>query len=95
MDLPESHYVEQYCTGEIEHRLQDGTRIDCLTDEYAIEVDKCHKWAEAIGQALYYANSTGRKPKIVLICSPDEQRFYYRATIAAPDGVAVEVLEVD
>jgi hypothetical protein len=92
MDLPESHYVEQYCKGQIEHVLPDRTRIDCLTDTHAIEFDFCHKWAESIGQALYYANSTGRSPKIVLICRPDEQRFYYRVRVAAPD-ITVEVID--
>lgn len=80
----EADYVREHCKGEIEHRLYDGTRVDCLTDEYAKEYDFCHKWAESAGQALYYADITGKKPGIVLICDPDEQRFYYRAKIACP-----------
>jgi hypothetical protein len=91
MDLPESYYVEQYCAGQIEYVLQDRTRVDCLTEEYAIEFDWCNKWAEAIGQSLYYASLTGKKPKIVLICRDDEQRFYYRVRVAAPD-ITIEVI---
>lgn len=30
-------------------------RIDLLTSDYAIEVDKLEKFHEAIGQALHYA----------------------------------------
>ena len=52
---PEEFYVEQTCSGEIEVRLPDRTRVDCLTNEYAIEYDFSNKWAEAIGQALHVA----------------------------------------
>ena len=32
----ERWYQEKYCTGELEHRLSDGARVDCLTDSHAI-----------------------------------------------------------
>jgi hypothetical protein len=41
-------------------------RIDLLTDEYAIEVDRLEKFHEAIGQALHYAKETGKKPAIAI-----------------------------
>jgi hypothetical protein len=41
-------------------------RIDLLTDEYAIEVEKLDKFHEAIGQALHYAKETGKKPAIAI-----------------------------
>ena len=53
--------------GEMEVVLSDRTRVDCLTEEYAIEVDFAKKWAESVGQALYYAKITGKKPAIGLI----------------------------
>lgn len=53
---------------ELEHRLSSGGRVDCLDSEYAIEVDYADKWAEAIGQSLYYAASTQRKPAVILLC---------------------------
>ncbi|MFH1027609.1 MAG: hypothetical protein V1791_06370 [Pseudomonadota bacterium] len=34
---------------------------------YAVEVEYAHKWAEAIGQSLYYSRMTGKKPGVVLI----------------------------
>jgi hypothetical protein len=53
--------------GHIEHRLADGTRIDVLTGSHAVEVEYGCKWAEAIGQALWYATASGKTPGIVLI----------------------------
>jgi hypothetical protein len=54
-----------------------GARIDCLTAEYAIEVDYVDHWAESVGQALYYASATKRKPGIILLCpSSSSERVY-------------------
>lgn len=66
----EKYYQTQLCTklnGVMEQSLLDRTRIDCLTDKYAIEVEFSKKWAESIGQSLYYAEMTGKKPAIGLI----------------------------
>lgn len=39
------------CAGmQMNRYLPNGTYVDCLTDDYAIEVDFSNKWAEAIGQ---------------------------------------------
>ncbi len=57
----------------MEQSLLDRTRIDCLTDEYAIEVDFSKKWAESVGQALYYAEMTGKKPAVGLIVRETEK----------------------
>lgn len=51
-----------------EQTLSNGTRVDCLTDRLAIEVDFAHKWAESIGQAMNYAAATGKQPAVILIC---------------------------
>ena len=68
------------CGGVIEHILPDKTRVDCLTDEYAIEFDFGYKWAESIGQALYYGVITNRKPGVVLILErpAKDQRYLNR-----------------
>jgi hypothetical protein len=47
-------------------------RIDLLTDEYAIEVDRLEKFHEAMGQALHYAKETGRKPAIAIFITDSE-----------------------
>ena len=66
----ESYYVNQWCTsdfGRKEAVLWDMTRVDCLAKDYAIEFDFAKKWAEAVGQSLYYSKMTGKKPAIALI----------------------------
>jgi hypothetical protein len=77
----EKFYQTQFCNdmkGEMEVILEDRTRVDCLTDEYAIEVDFAKKWAESIGQSLFYAEITSRKPAIVLIIGKKDQRYITR-----------------
>lgn len=91
-DWAESDYVNYYCTqwkGVIEYVLPDRTRVDCLTDTHAIEFDWCRKWAEAIGQSLYYSKMTGKTPQIVLICKPNENRFVERLKIASDVQVII------
>lgn len=41
-------------------------RIDLLSDDYAVEVDRLEKFHEEIGQALHYARETGKKPAIAV-----------------------------
>ena len=91
-DLKESDYAKAHCKGTLEYRLFDGTRVDCLADDRAIEFDFCHKWAEAAGQARWYSAATGKPPGVVLICSPDEDRFIYRAMVACGVGCLVETV---
>jgi len=71
----ESWYVQLSCDGEIEVQLPDRTRIDCLTDEYAIEYDFTSKWAEAIGQSLHYSLMTGKQAGIILIGSQEDAGY--------------------
>lgn len=73
---PEREYVSQYCPGSTEVILPDRTRIDCLTDEYAIEFDFAPKWAEAVGQSLHYAYMTGRVAAIYLILESDKDMHF-------------------
>ena len=47
--------------------LPDRTRCDCITKTHAIEFDFGSKWAESIGQALYYSMQTGKRAGVVLI----------------------------
>lgn len=74
--MPEKWYQKQLCDGAQEVRLSDGTRVDCLTDEYAVEFDFAPKWAEAIGQSLHYARMSGKKPGIVLIAESKKDWKY-------------------
>jgi hypothetical protein len=82
--LPEKYYQAEWCEaagGVQEYTLPDRTRCDCLTENHAVEMDFGRKWAEAIGQALYYSASTGRRAGIVLILeSPEDIRYWRRLT---------------
>jgi len=54
----------------------EGGRIDVMTDTEAIEIDWPHKWHEGLGQALHYADATGKKPVLALIAySQDPQKL--------------------
>ena len=44
----------------------EGGRIDVLTATQAIEVDRPNKWHEGLGQALHYAEATGKQGVLAL-----------------------------
>ena len=95
----EAEWVEHFATdlnGTIPtERLWDRTQPDLITDTHAIEFDFGPKWAEAIGQALYYAELTGKKPGIVLLLRPDNNRFGYRCqTICAKYGIRLWIKRI-
>lgn len=81
-DYPERAYQEAWCArqgGLTEVVLKGGSRVDCLTETHAVEVEFAPKWKEAIGQSLYYAKKTGKKPGIVLIKErPEDQKYLGR-----------------
>jgi len=59
--------------------LFDKARVDILTDAEAIEVDWAHKWAEGIGQALYYGAVTKKTPVVLLLMNTtDEEKYLAR-----------------
>ena len=55
-----------------EVRLEDGTRADLISEDYAIEVDWSAKWAEGIGQALFYSEMTSKAPGVLLLRKSDQ-----------------------
>ena len=61
-----SEALAVYLGGEAEYRLPDKSRIDVLTDEHAIELDWLHKWHEGVGQALHYAELSGKEPVVAI-----------------------------
>ena len=78
----EKEYQECWCNahnGLMEYKLQDYTRVDCLTSTHAIEFDFAPKVYESIGQALYYGLETCKKPGIVLILeNPQNEQKYVK-----------------
>ena len=77
----ESEYQHVWCSlhnGIEEYKNKDFTRVDCLTKTHAVEFDFANKWAESVGQALYYGLMTGKRAKVVLILeNPQKQIIYY------------------
>jgi hypothetical protein len=77
---------DRYCAGmPTGVRLADGSIVDCLDGDLAIEVDFSDHWAAAIGQSLHYARVQGERsaelsargrrglssirPAIILVCN--------------------------
>lgn len=85
----EADYVNAYCKGTIEYVLNDKTRIDCLTESYAIEFDWAKKWAESVGQSLYYANMTGKLPAVAIILKSKRDERYIRRIKKADKDIKV------
>jgi len=73
---------------EAEHRLPCGARVDLLTPTAAIEIDWPKKWAEGVGQALYYGAQTNRRAVVLYLVSDPvaEARYLDRARVAADAG---------
>ncbi len=95
---PEKYYQKLWCDqhgGVTEYRLDDGTRVDCLTKDHAIEFDFAPKWAESIGQAIYYGLKTDSKPGVVLIMEEStDQRYLDRLNkVATHQGITVWTME--
>jgi len=52
--------------GKTEVKIEGG-RIDVVTSNCVIEVDWPEKWHEGLGQALHYADTTGKQGVLALI----------------------------
>lgn len=77
---PEKYYQDKWCAehnGQSEVVLPDKTRADCITTTHAIEFDFGKKWAESIGQSLYYSLQTSKRAGVVLVLEKPEDRKYF------------------
>jgi len=77
----EKYYQDIFCAkmgGVTEYVLEDKSRVDCLTNEYAIEVDFAPKWTESVGQSLYYSLMTGKKAGVYLIIENEKEYRYLK-----------------
>jgi hypothetical protein len=79
----EKYYQRHWCVanqGKMEVMLADSSRVDCVTPTHAVEFDFAEKWAEAIGQSLYYSTMTGKYAGIVLIVErPNDRKLANKA----------------
>ena len=57
--------------------MDDKTRVDCLTKKLAVEVDFANKWAECVGQSLYYGIKTNKQPACLLIMENGDKDLKY------------------
>ncbi len=74
----ESQYIDvlaAHLQGKQETAVAGG-RIDILTEQYAIEVERAPKWKNSIGQALWYGLQTNKQPGIILLVASPQQRKY-------------------
>ncbi len=95
----EAYYQKIICNkfkGQIEYVLPDKTRIDCLTSRYAIEIDFAEKWAESIGQSLYYGAMTDRKSGVILIMERGAKDMkYLKRFRKASEGLGITLWTID
>ena len=68
--------IQKEIGGEKEYRLDDGTRVDLLFEDKACEIDWANKWAEGIGQSIYYGLKTDRPPLVILLAKKDGWEKY-------------------
>ena len=75
----EKYYQKKDCEskgGIMEYRLPNKKRIDCLTEQEAIEHDFQKKVFECLGQALYYGYATGKDSVCALIVKNKNSKEY-------------------
>ena len=98
----EEFYSNIFCeelSGQSQFKLKDLSRVDCLTETHAFEVD----WAdgmkvyEAIGQSLYYASQTGKKPGILLLIRKDNSEKHIRKVqeVIISFNLPIELVVID
>ena len=68
--------IQEEIGGEKEYRLDDGTRVDLLFPHQAAEIDWADKWAEGVGQSIYYALKTRKAPLVILLAKKDGWEKY-------------------
>ena len=85
-------YLQSRIGGKQEVTLSDRTRCDLLTDDYAIEVERATRWAQAIGQSLHYANMTGRQPAIALLVDSEDNGRYFRRIVGVINEFDLPIL---
>ena len=84
--------------GETEYFLPDNMRADIVTETHAYEVEWASKWKESIGQALYYAIHTERKPGVILLCNSsakDKVSYLRLMTVASKYQISVMVVNTE
>lgn len=93
----EKDYQAAWCAahgGVLEYRLPDATRVDCLTEEYAVEVEFSKKWAESAGQALFYGLMTEKLPAVALILEDESDEKYLVRLVQVAKKVGIKIFVI-
>ena len=88
----EKDYQNYWCSangGMTEVILPDKARVDCVTKTHAIEFDFAKKWAESVGQSLYYSKMTGKSPAVVLILTNIADYRYVKRIERLDKGIKI------
>ncbi|MFQ5432683.1 MAG: hypothetical protein ACE5EN_09270 [Nitrospinota bacterium] len=86
---PKKHYQESWCkafNGKMDVPVKNGGHADCVTKEYAVDVEFAHNWKDAVAQSVLYAIMTNKKPAIVLIVENPEWEMKYLDRLKAVTG---------
>ena len=78
--FPKKHYQEAWCKafkGKVDVVMEDGGIADCITEEFAAEIDFAPNWKEAVAQSVIYAIMADKKPAVVLIIENPERELRY------------------
>lgn len=90
----ERRHKRDWCSrnkGIINHILDDGSLVDCLTEDHAIEFDLAKNWANAVGKVLYYSIKTGKKPGIVLIIKKKKDYEYLKKLLKVSENHDIKI----
>lgn len=71
-----SDYIQSLIGGEREFHVKGG-RIDLLTNEFAFEIEWANNWKESIGQSMWYALNSNKKPAIILLLKKKEDYKFF------------------
>ncbi len=71
-----ANYIQHLIGGQREYSVESG-RVDLLTDEFAYEIEWANKWKESIGQSIWYALQTNKKPAIILLIRSESDYKYF------------------
>ena len=95
-NMKEQRVQDCSCHGmQREVHMPGGGFADCVSDTHVVEIDRTAKWAEAIGQALYYAEQTGKRARVVLFCDDDNLRLCDRHRLRFESTVSFHNLPIE
>lgn len=94
----ESYYSGRICAERfsgVEERLPSGLRPDCQTEFVVMEFDWStrDKTYECIGQALTYAQESGKVPVCILLARDDDELAFGNSLDLKPFGIILKVID--